>query len=354
MRENTCALKSFKASSLIFLSIALSLFVSQISFAGTTAAAYSYLSGRIKGIGLVDSYRDDSSASYTYDNALAVIAFVAQGDFEKGRIILANYQDTIGIPSYFGYNDEYDYKTGSGSGYTSAGPNAWLLNAINFYFYKTNDPRFLTLGQKLADFLVRLQDAGDGGLFGDPYVSWKSAEHNFIGYAALYNYGILTNQDLYVQKANLVKDFLVRECWNGERFLRGKNDQTEVTDVQAMGVLALGTAYASGIYWAEYHTKCTKPLGALPVTGFDFNNDLDTVWLEGTLQQSMAFKRNYDNYRAGIYFGNVDKTQRSDGSFLCATNQGTAGGDWILLPVKAVAPTCWYIFYNTNTNPFMR
>ena len=174
------------------------------------------------------------------------------------------------------------------------------------------------------------------------------------GYAGLYNYGISSGNELYVQNANLVKDFLITECWNGERFLRGENDPIEVTDTQSLGVLSLGTSYASAIYWAEYHTKCTKRIGKTSVTGFDFNNDLDTVWMEGTLQQAMAFKKNYDDYRAGIYYGNIDKTQRKNGSFLCATNEGTTGTDWILLPVESVAPTCWYIFYNTNTNPLMR
>lgn len=334
--------------------LAISIVISQPAFAEKgISGAYSYLCNQVKGIGIVDSYKDAYNDSYTYDNALAVIAFTAKGDYTRARAILNAYQNNIGLPLYGGYYDVYDYTTGIGRGNISAGPNAWLLDAINFYYYKTNDPQFLGTAQVLADYLVGLQDM-DGGLFGDEFVSWKSTEHNLAAYAALYNYGMLNSKDLYVQKANLVKDFLVLNCWNGERFLRGKNDAAEVTDTQSLGVLSLGTTYASAIYWAEYHTKCTKPLGRLSVTGFDFNNDLDTVWLEGALQEAMAFKKNYDDYRAGIYFNNVNKTQRSNGSFLCATNRGTTGTDWILLPVECVAPTCWYIFYNTNTNPFMR
>lgn len=349
--------KAAKTAVPIFLLTTLTIAVSQPVSAARRArgleGAYQFLSNQVKGIGLVDSYKDVFNTSYTYDNALAAIAFVAQDDYDRAKTLLNAYQNKIGLPNYGGYNDVYDYQTGVGTGYISAGPNAWLLNAVNFYYYNTNDPQFLTLAQKLADFLVGLQDT-DGGVFGDRYVTWKSTEQNLIGYASLYNFGILTQQDLYVQKANLIKDFLVRECWNGERFLRGKNDPTEVTDVQAAGVLALGTVYASSIYWAEYHTKCAKPLGGQTVTGFDFNNDLDTVWLEGTLQETLAFKKNFDDYRAGIYYNNVNKTQRENGSFLCATNQGTTGSDWVLLPIESVAPTCWYIFYKTGTNPFMR
>ncbi len=323
------------------------------SFAGTSAKAYTYLCGQVKGIGIVDSHKDAYNNSYTYDNALAIIAFTAKGDYARAKTILNAYQNKIGLPLYGGYYDLYDYKTKAGSGNISAGPNAWLLDAINFYYYKTKDAQFSSMAQVLADYLTGLQDV-DGGLFGDEYVSWKSTEHNLAAYAALYNYGMLSGQDMYVQRSGLIKDFLIANCWNGERFLRGKNDPAEITDVQTLGILSLGTTYASAVYWAEYHTKCTKPLSKLSVTGFDFNNDLDTVWLEGTLQAAVAFNKNYDNYRAGIYFNNVDKTQTPSGSFLCATNNGTTGTDWILLPIESVAPTCWYIFYCANVNPLMR
>lgn len=327
------------------------------SFAATSlkglSGAYTYLCNQVKGIGIIDSYKDAYSDSYTYDNALAVMAFTAKGDYTRAKTTLNAYQNKIGLPLAGGYYDVYNYTTGVGRGNISAGPNAWLLQAINLYYYKSGDAQFAATAQALADFLVGLQDI-DGGLFGDDFVSWKSTEHNLVAYAALYNYGMLNNKDFYIQKSNLVKDFLALNCWNGERFLRGVNDPLEVTDTQSLGVLALGTTYASAIYWAEYHTKCTKPLGRLSVTGFDFNNDLDTVWMEGTLQEAMAFKKNYDDYRAGIYFGNVDKTQRTSGGFLCATNKGTTGTDWILLSIEAVAPTSWYILYSTNTNPLMR
>ena len=316
--------------------------------------AHRYLVGQIKGIGLIESYTDNTGNSYTYDNALAVMAFVAMGDYDNAKTILNTYKNTISASASGGYGDVYDYATGSGSGAISVGPNSWLLNAVNLYYDKTGDSQFQTLGQQLANFLVGLQDI-DGGLFGSWSVFWKSTEHNQSAYAALYNYGTFNNSSTYVDKANLIKDFLVTECWNGERFLRGKNDPLVVTDVQAYGVLSLGTSYASAIYWAEYHTKCTHNLGKkTTVTGFDFNDDLDTVWLEGTLQQAMAFNKNFDDWRAGIYYDNVKKTQRPNGSFLIATNEGTTGTDWILQPIEAVAPTCWYIFYNTDTNPFMR
>lgn len=316
--------------------------------------AYAFLAGQLKGIGLIDSYKDSYADSYTYDDALAVMAFAAKGDYARAETILSAYQNKIGAPLYGGYYDVYNYTTGIGRGNISAGPNAWFLCAVNYYYYKTGDAQFLPTAQILADYLVGLQDVNDGGLFGDEYATWKSTENNLAAYAGLYNYGMLTNNSVYTQKADLIKGFLQTDCWNGETFLRGKNDPTEVTDVQSLGVLALGTTYASAIYWAEYHTKCTKRLGKLTVTGFDFNNDLDTVWMEGTLQEAMAFKKNYDDYRAGIYFNNVSKTQKSSGAFLCATNRGTTGTDWILQPIESTAPVCWYIFYSTGINPLMR
>jgi len=315
--------------------------------------AHNYLASQVKGIGLINSHNDDSCSSFTYDNAIAVIAFVAMEDYNNARTILNTFKSGVAIPARGGYNDVHDYETGVRGGPISAGPNAWLLNAVNFYYYKTGDAQFQSLGRQLADYLVFLQDI-NGGLYGGEFVTWKSAEQNQAAYAGLCNFGTFIGDGTYIESANLIRDFLITECWDGERFWRGERDRAWVTDVQALGVLSLGTSYASALYWAEDHTKCTHRLGRWKITGFDFDYDLDTVWFEGTLQMAMAFKRNYDDGKALYYYDNVKKTQRNNGSFLCATNEGTTGTDWTLMPIECVAPACWFIFCETQTNPLMR
>src|SRR3989338_130099 len=76
--------------------------------------AYQYLAGQVKGIGLIDSYSDSATASYTYDNALAVMAFAAKGDYERASTILSTYKNNLPITLEGGYYDVYDYMTGIG------------------------------------------------------------------------------------------------------------------------------------------------------------------------------------------------------------------------------------------------
>ena len=300
--------------------------------------------------GLLDSYLEDTvDRAYTYDNALATMAFLANSDTRSARRILEAFR-TIGPRKEGGFLEAYHASDGKPDGILTGGPNAYLLQAINLYFRKTGDARYNGLARRIGDYLLSLQDA-DGGLFGRKGVTWKSTENNLAAYAALKTLGNLQKKPFYAESAESIKRFIVERCWNGTRFLRGKDDPTEVTDVQALGVLALGADYASALRWVEEHTRTTKkaPDGLL-VTGFDFNGDRDTVWTEGTLQMALAYMISGESEKSAFYRAEAEKLALPSGALRLATNTGTTGIDWTLQPWSAVAPTAWHILLARREN----
>jgi len=316
-----------------------------------------FIANQIKGIGLVDSYQeDDKDVSYVYDNAVAAIACMLMNNYGLAVEILNTLTREVqnteeGVPFEFYYYSDF---TGNGGWVAYCGNSAWLLQTLNIYQKLKSTKQYYFAQKKLADFLLTLQDPGDGGLRGSPFDYWKSVEHNIIAYVALRNFGKLNNHSKYITQAEKIREFLTSPAvWNGERFNRGPYDINKVVDVQALGVLLLGSEYSSALTWAEDNLRATRPYNSETVTGFDFDSNLDTVWLEGTIQMSLAFYQIGDYEKANYYFSEVCKTVQSDGSILLATNRGTAAEYWILQPWRAIAPTSWFIFYYFKFNPLI-
>lgn len=343
--------------------VALSLlFTANLVSAATNAASYkqaqkaqTFIINQIKGVGLVDSYQEDeSNVSYVYDNTLAAMACMSMGNYGKAKQIFdalcskVQKNSTYGIPF-----ESYDFNTGKAKSYTLySGNAAWLLQALNIYQKKQSSKAYYTVQKKLADFLVKFQDSGDGAIKGGSSFSWKSTEHNIIAYVALRNFGRINSLSSYVTKAEKIKTFLTSsKVWDGERFNRGKNDTVSVTDVQALGALLLGGSYSSALTYAEEYLKLTDYYNSKSVTGFDFNSNLDTVWLEGSLQMAMAFYKSGNTTNGDYYYDEAAKTIQSDGSVLLATSTGSASEYWTLQAWRAIAPTSWLIMYYSKFSP---
>jgi len=316
-----------------------------------------FIANQIKGIGLVDSYQEDGiDKSYVYDNALAAISSMLMGNFGLAKEIFDTLAHEVkntnsGVPS-----ESYNYldTSGNGSGFAYGGNSAWLLQSLNIYQKLTGSKSYFNTQKKLADFLLSLQDPNDGGLKGDLYENWKSTEHNLMAYVALRNFAHLNHLKKYLCSAQKIRKFLKSAAvWDGIRFNRGAGDATQVVDVQSLGVLALGKTYSRALTWAEQNLSTTKPFNTVFITGFDFNGDLDTVWLEGTIQAALAFYFSGNPTKGDYYFTQACKAIQSDGSLVLATNTGSASEWWIMQPWRAIAPTSWFIFYSLKFNPFI-
>ena len=316
-----------------------------------------FIANQIKGIGFVDSYQEDNEGrSYVYDNALAAMASMAMANFGLATEILDTLcfevnKTTEGVPfeSYL-YSNAQD----GGSGLAYAGNSAWLLQALNIYQKKRASNRYYETQKKLADFLLTLQDAQDGALRGSSSDYWKSTEHNLVAYVALKNFGQLNHFSYYITQAKKIRTFLLSsQIWDGARFNQGANDNGKVIDAQALGVLVFKKNYSSALSWAEANLKLSASFNGDTLTGFDFNDDRDTIWLEGTLQAALAFYCVNNGAQGDYYYNEASKAIQNDGSVFLATNQGSASDWWILEQWRAIAPTSWLIFYCQKFNPLI-
>ena len=326
--------------------------------------AQNFIANQIKGIGLVDSYQEDGeNRSYVYDNALAAMACMAEGNFGLAKEILDTLANEVKNSSYGVPCESYFYSDTNGAGYgiSYAGNSAWLLQALNIYQKLRSDKTYYKTQKKLADFLLSLQDSSDGGIKGSKDAAWKSTEHSIIAYCALRNFGKLNSKFSYIKRAEKIKTFLISSrIWNDseKRFNQGIHadgniDTGEVVDAQALGVLLLGSSYSGALTWAEENLKLSKTYNSQTVSGFDFDGNLDTVWLEGTLQMALSFYKSKNTSIGDTYYNEALKTAQSDGSLILATNEGSAGDSWILRPWRAIAPTSWLICYSLKFNPLI-
>lgn len=314
-------------------------------------AALAFLVDQQSGYGLVDSFVEDGAdVAYTYDNAMAALAFVSAGDYASAAAILDAYA-AIGVEPDGGFLHRYRASDGaSAGGIAGVGHNAYLLQAMTLYSLDSGDPSHDALAAGLADHLLSHQDL-DGGLVGRAGVSWKSTENNLAAYTAVHSLGALLGDLALVGRAAAIRDFLVAECWDGTRFLTGENDPMTVTDAQALGLLVLGPAFDNGAYWVEERTLTTRRYyRGRKVTGFDLNADRDTVWTEGTLQQALAFLVAGDHGRAEGYRREAEKLFLPSGAFWQASNTGSTGFGDSFMPWQAAAPTAWYVLAARGDN----
>jgi len=347
--SRSCAVKLALGPAILLVS--LMAIPKALQAATPSEAALGFLKSRMGPAGLLDSFVEDrTDYSYTYDNALAAMAFLSAGDRLSAQRVLDGFVG-IGPAPGGGFLHRYRTTGTSAGGILAAGHNAYLLQAMNLFSWRTGDHRYDSIARGIADLLLTLQDSTDGGVFGRPGVAWKSTENNLAAYSAVANLALVQNLPAYGIRATQIGDFLVRECWNGTRFLTGKNDPMIVTDVQALGTQVLGAGYSNGSFWVESYTKATQRYsGKKQVTGFDLNTDRDTVWTEGTLQQALAFWLAGDNARFGFYRTESEKLLQASGAFWAASNRGTTGFGEFFERWQAVAPTAWYLFVSNQDN----
>lgn len=258
--------------------------------------------------------------AFTYDNALAAIALVACGDVAHARqigdaLVLAATTDRAdphgrlrnayragapgGVPFPHGWWDsrgnhwaEDAMQVG-----TATGNVAWAGLALLHLAEATDEARYRSGAESLAQWAMtqtwdQLWGGFTGGIHGDGAgtlrLGWKSTEHN-VDLAALYDW--LGRADRSWQApAKAARAFVVAQFLPGPgRFLTGTlpdgrtpNRATSGLDSQVWPLL-LADAPAQ---WrrALAYVGTAHGVGE----GFDFNDDRDGIWWEGTAQVALA------------------------------------------------------------------
>ncbi|HVT51984.1 MAG TPA: hypothetical protein VHE77_10470 [Dongiaceae bacterium] len=264
--------------------------------------------------------------AFTYDNALAAIALTACGEVPAARRIAdALWQaagsdrsyvagrlrnayrpgavDATPVPPMGWWNaaegrwDEDPYQVGSATGNL-----AWAALALLTVGEATRDPRYAAGAATIARWVVAHAEDGKppagftGGLYGyddaPQRLTWKSTEHN-TDLAAMFAWlARLQPNAGWDAQAATAQRFVAAE-WNAaeDRFLVGTlpdgmtpNLKNSGIDSELWPLLLAKTepAWQAGLRHVEQHYA----VGA----GFDFNDDRDGIWSEGTAQAALVYR----------------------------------------------------------------
>jgi len=333
-----------------------------------------WLKSQLNPTGLVKRNRGVSDDfSYTYDQALAAIAFISAGEICEAQQVLQTLADLQNANGSWKtcYSVENSLPC---EPYIHTGPIAWVVMAVNYYEAKTGDPQFNFMAGSALDWMdsmIVTSGEAQGALkFGEGY-SQVSSEHNQDAYSAYYYRG-------QEGKAEAIKDFLMTEMWapspdsNGPHhnvsvFWRGFNDFAWCTDPQSWGVLALGSDYAGSLEWLDSDgfgygsTKNTQQ----GVTGFSFcTEDVNPpngmnpnfcgslfVWLEGTESVAAAYYSIGNTEMGDYYHGQTAKVIAPNGGIPYTLSDLSV--EWPChWPYESLPSTAWYYFNEAKINPF--
>ncbi|HSV30235.1 MAG TPA: hypothetical protein VLL76_11785 [Candidatus Omnitrophota bacterium] len=343
-----------------------------------------------EGAALLRSYDDWpepalATAAFTYDNALAAIALVACDRPRQARrigeaLLLAAVNDRAGaegrlrnayragpqpdVPPPNGWWDaargqwvEDAYQVG-----TATGNVAWAGLALVTLAEVTGDKRFRAGADRLAEWVARHAADRRGGFSGGIHggegaairLTWKSTEHN-VDVAALF--GRLDRGE-----ARTARNFVASQ-FDGGHFWTGTlpdgvtvNRATSGLDAQLWPLLLEGAPSA----WRKALDHAERAHGV--DGGFDFNDDRDGLWVEGTAQAALAYRAIGRGDRAALLLKQV-RAQAAPGGYLYATREprittGLAIGpdsttaDFFYYRRPHLGATAWAVLAERGWNPF--
>jgi len=314
------------------------------------------------------------NTSHIYDNALAMLAFMAdssnedswerakiladafvkaqQNDryFNDGRLrnayqsgdLLDRATGKARVPGWWDYGeqkwfeDEYSVST-------QIGNLAWVMIALLEYYKKRGGSDYLEAADKLGAWIYDncYDTRGSGGYAGgyegwepdsvnpegQAKIKWKSTEHNLDVYIAFtklsqiyQELGDTIWQD-WQERALHARDF-VQTMWDSTEghFWTG-TDTTGINinkdniplDVNPLGLMALDgiNKYGVGIAWAETACLVNPCPRSCGFKGFDFNTDKDGVWFEGTAQMCISFQIKGEDEKSDTFLIEIEKAQAS-------------------------------------------
>lgn len=247
-------------------------------------------------------FRYLSGRSFTYDNALAVIAFTMTRHYRQAEFILSalNRLSTNDGALWFAYNTHNSWPSAKDheGAIQRTGANAWVGYSIVYYLQKRmeedekfllQDPlakQFLQFAEKTANFLVRKQvlDKNDlrhglitGGSgtyqlklsedskgvkedFISNSIDWVSAEHNIDAYFFLRDLARITKNSVYQKSSALIRTGLLR-IWDlkSGQFFRGIKGSQRIDRFLPLDTASWGAFFLMSI--AE-HRKANLSLAA--------------------------------------------------------------------------------------------
>jgi hypothetical protein len=327
---------------------------------------------------------------YTYDNALAVIAFAQRGtgdDLARAMLLgdsllYAQAHDPIGdgrvrdgyrVDPFVRRNGSVNIALRDGDGGSDTGNMAWTGLALARLYEKTGASRYLvgalSIGGWIQQNAYDTRGAGGytGGLTqGQQKILYKATEHNVDLFGFFTMLATLTGDSTWSQRAQHALG-LVAAMWDARSGFYWTGTGTDgVTinkgfvpeDVQSWSYLAtLDAGHAASVDWAYAHLAATDG----PFSGVSFSNaDRSGVWFEGTAHMAAALvARNAsgDAAKAAAYLQTVASAQtlapHADGHGIDAASKdglrtGDGGKYYAALHIGA---TSWFCIAQQSGNP---
>jgi hypothetical protein len=354
------------------------------------------------------------NSAFIYDNAVALLAFLADGSPDSLRrarligdaLVYASQHDR----AYTDGRLRSDYAAGDISlppGWTpngragtapapgfydeakqkfieieqeaiDTGNNTWAMIALLALYRQTATPAYLTTARQLGNFIHTFRnDTGtfqgfQGGLENYPETpmvtrrTYGSTEHNLDVYAAFTSMGQITGEPQWQADAQHAQQF-VEAMWDSQKrcYLAGTTDPSTRNavpdqlplDVQAWSTLAVPGALAlhpETLDCAEQNHRNTHD----GFSGFDFNNDKDGVWFEGTAQMATAYAFALQSMLALGIRQELSRAQQTapfgdTEGIAAASHEGlTTGFAFKYFRRLHIGATAWNVFAQLGYNPF--
>ncbi len=356
------------------------------------------------------------NTAFIYDNALALLAFLSsptQDNVNNARLIgdalvyaanndrfftdgrLRNAYQGGDLKLFPGWTPNGKTNTARASGWwdsqgfwfedksfvgTDTGNMAWSILALLSLYEQTNNSKYLNTSVKLGLWIeTNCRDQRGAGGFtggyegweqtvnnpqGQTKLLWKSTEHNIDCYVAFLRLYELTGQSAWGERALYAKTF-VEAMWDGAsgHFWTGTTEDGTTlntanipADIQAWGLLALGNLpkYGQGLTWVERNCY----LQTDEFKGFDFNNDRDGIWFEGTAHMVAAYQMAKNVTGANLFLSELTKAQQTaqnaNGKGLVAASHDlvSTGFTWTYSARLHVGATSWFVFAQLGYNPY--
>ncbi|MFA5148023.1 MAG: hypothetical protein WC491_02720 [Candidatus Omnitrophota bacterium] len=328
---------------------------------------YAWISNLQLENGLLESC-DGSNFVSLYENAMAAIVFSARGDaygLRKAEKVLDYFDRNIGelktSPGGFG---QFRDRTGTplnGIPHRWLGDNAWLLIAVNNYHAAAKNNRYSKLSSALEKWIRSLQDEKDGGLWGGYDQSGKQILKSTEGMVDAFN--AVKGYDRFHSR---ILAYLKAGSWDPEKkaFLAWKEHEKYkyALDLHSWGYCAFpGMPIKTLDQAAMFITTKAASINGLDVTGFCFDLDHDSVWLEGTGEMIVAYRSAGEDYTADFYIREMEKVispSAKDPALAglpYATNPGTHYGEgklWDGVDKNlSLASSAWYLMAKMRYDP---
>jgi hypothetical protein len=350
--------------------------------------------------------------AFAYDNALSLLAFLSGGTaddlrrarligdafvyaanhdrtFDDGRLRTAYAAGDIALPPGWRPNGRVGTVPVSGfysddrvrfyeveQGASDVGNEAWVALALLALYRHVPDPAYLTEARRLAQFIIQFRSntgayrGFQGGIDRPEEPNranrvYASTEHNLDAYAMFVTLGELTGESVWRGHAQHAWEFVEamwdtsRRCYvAGTRDANTRNDDPGQlpADTQVWSLLAFTPArapHAESLECARQRHQATSD----GLTGYDFNDDRDGVWFEGTAHVATAFALGGDLTGAAALRQLLAEAQNSPifggGGIAAASHDGvTSGFNFVLYRRLHIGATAWLVFAQRTANPY--